>query len=392
MRKRIILVAMADSSHVGRWIKNLTNQSNLDILFIPSSPHRRIQRDVKESGVCFETMGGKFRIHKFLKFFSLPIWVLDRGFLFDNRLRGWIIRRSIQRFNPHLIHVMETQNGGYPLSMALEYLERISYRKPPVLLTLFGSDIFWFSRFTKHRKKISTLLSQTNFVAVECQRDKSLSEELGYRGEFLPISPVAKGISHHQLWDQTTRDELLTRRSVAVKGYSGTWGLAHVAIAALALSKDKLPSLTVEIFSAEPGAIWAARKFLRPLGVKYKTFKKGSLSHTQVLELLRRSIIYIGLSRSDGLPSSMLEAMSQGAIPIQTNTACLEGWLVDGETGFAVSTPTPLVVSRLINKVLDSPEFMKAAREKNLDIVHKKYKLEEGNLEEEGIYETLVRK
>lgn len=392
MKTRILLVAMADSSHVARWLNNLSNPANLQILLIPSSPHRRIQEGITQAIRSFESKGGELRVHKLLKILSLPIWVLDRAHLFDNRLRSWIIRKSIVEFRPHLIHVMETQNGGYPLSLALKSISLKGHCKPPVLLTLFGSDIFWYSRFTNHRKKISALLSQTDFMAMECERDRRLTLELGYRGEFLPISPVARGINPDQLLKLTSRDEHLGRSSVAVKGYSGTWGLAHAAIEALGLSKDKLQGMTVEIFSAEIGAIRAAKKFLSPNGIRYKIYKKGKLSHSEVLELLRRSMLYIGLSRSDGLPSSMLEAMSQGAIPIQTDTACLEGWLVNGENGFAVSIPTPQEVSRLINQVFDSPELVRSAREKNLLRIHTNYTLVEGNLGEESIYETLLRK
>lgn len=375
---------------MGRWVKSLTNQANLEILLIPTSPHRRIHEGITEAIRSFEITGGRFSIDPLLKAISLPIWLLDRGWLFDNRLRSWSIRKAIQKFKPHLIHVMETQNGAYPLSLALDYISQWGYRKPPVLLTLFGSDIFWFSRFNKHREKIATVLSQTDYLAMECERDRHLSLELGYNGEFLPISPVGRGISPHLMPDVSIGEGELARRSIAVKGYSGTWGLAHVAIEALGLSNNMLEGLTVEIFSAERGAIRAAKKFLSPKGIKYKIFKKGKLKHSEVLELLRRSILYIGLSRSDGLPSSMLEAMSQGAFPIQTDTACLERWLVDGETGFAVSKPTPQEVSRLVNQALGSTELVKLAKEKNLASIRKNYKLDEGNLHEESIYEKLV--
>ena len=38
----------------------------------------------------------------------------------------------------------------------------------------------------------------------------------------------------------------------------------------------------------------------------------------------------------DGRPNSMLEAMAMGSLPIQSDTACIEGWLEDGQNAFVV--------------------------------------------------------
>jgi glycosyltransferase involved in cell wall biosynthesis len=293
--------------------------------------------------------------------------------LFDGRVRAWLIRKAILKFRPEFIHAMETQNGAYPLSRALTHVHKKKLLSPPVLLTLFGSDLYWYSRFPEHRNRILTALRLVDFLALECERDRRLALELGYKGKFLPLRPVARGISPELLLEKNNLEVEQQRKSIAVKGYSGTWGLAHVAIEALALSKVDISAFTVEIFSAERGAIRAAKKYLLPKGIQYKVYKKGTLQHFEVLKLLRRSLIYIGLSRSDGLPSSMLEAMSQGAFPIQTSTACLDGWLENGETGFAVSEPSAALVANLIEGAFNSPELLESARSKNLYLIEEKY-------------------
>jgi len=58
------------------------------------------------------------------------------------------------------------------------------------------------------------------------------------------------------------------------------------------------------------------------------------MSHKQVLEMFAKSIIYVGLSESDGIRISMLEAMAMGATPVQTSTACCDEWF--GDSGVAV--------------------------------------------------------
>jgi glycosyltransferase involved in cell wall biosynthesis len=58
------------------------------------------------------------------------------------------------------------------------------------------------------------------------------------------------------------------------------------------------------------------------------------MSHKAVLEMFAKSKIYVGLSESDGISTSMLEAMAMGAIPVQTSTACCDEWF--GDSGVAV--------------------------------------------------------
>jgi glycosyltransferase involved in cell wall biosynthesis len=44
----------------------------------------------------------------------------------------------------------------------------------------------------------------------------------------------------------------------------------------------------------------------------------------------------VGHSLSEGISTSMLEAMAMGAIPIQTCTSCADEWIINGEAGFLV--------------------------------------------------------
>ena len=95
------------------------------------------------------------------------------------------------------------------------------------------------------------------------------------------------------------------------------------------------------------------------------THRKGALAHNEVQDLFASSLIYVGLSKSDGISASMIEAMASGAVPIQSNTSCCEEWLKDGEGGYLVDfDDTPTVAQHLINLVT-SPEKAERARERN---------------------------
>jgi hypothetical protein len=75
-------------------------------------------------------------------------------------------------------------------------LRALSKSKPQGLrfiATNWGSDIFWFQRFPKHRAKLQALLKLADAYSAECHRDVALARELGFTGDALPVIPKAGG-------------------------------------------------------------------------------------------------------------------------------------------------------------------------------------------------------
>ena len=62
---------------------------------------------------------------------------------------------------------------------------------------------------------------------------------------------------------------------------------------------------------------------------KSKWTPSSTRRHQRVLELFAKSKIYVGLSESDGISTSILEAMAMAAIPVQISTACCNEWFKD---------------------------------------------------------------
>jgi glycosyltransferase involved in cell wall biosynthesis len=88
---------------------------------------------------------------------------------------------------------------------------------------------------------------------------------------------------------------------------------------------------------------------------------------------MRRSSAYIGLSKSDGISTSMIEAMSQGAIPIQSDTSCANEWIRNGQDGFLVGFDDWRAVAEGLRKILQEPQFVSTARAVNYETIAKKY-------------------
>ena len=60
-------------------------------------------------------------------------------------------------------------------------------------------------------------------------------------------------------------------------------------------------------------------------------------THAAALKRIGQARITIGLGISDGIATTLLEAMTMGSYPIQADTSCGCEWIKHGETGSLVS-------------------------------------------------------
>lgn len=353
MRKRILVVCMFDAVHAGRWLEQFKDEE-IDFVLFPSSPHRRVHSKIR---TLIESPGpATYKLAPGSKIYGLPLWFVDN--ILSNRVRGYILCRIEERFSPHIVHALELTNAGYVALRAFANTEN----RFKLISTNWGSDIHWFSRFPKHRKRLSELLRVSDAYSCECHRDVELAKDLGFSGEVLPVIPNAGGFSHMKSSLSSTED----RKLILVKGYQNWAGRANIALSALSLLRQELDGYRVVVFSANLSTIFFARRKLRSLGENLVIHRKFSLSHEQVLALFSQARIYVGLSVTDGISTSMLEAMAMGAIPVQTSTSCCDEWF--SESGVAVHEISVDAVRAGILRALDLAENPRHAA-KNLDTI-----------------------
>ena len=240
-----------------------------------------------------------------------------------------MLRWIIDRKKPKIVHALELQNAGYICLSALSGRKPMGVR---LIVTNWGSDIFWFQRFPRHLKKIRDLLKLADAYSAECHRDVSLARKYGFSGVVLPVIPNSGGFATADLEPPLLAPS--QRNTIAIKGYHGWVGRAKVALQAVSMLSEELEGQKIVVFSSNWSVVALAYRISKRTGLKIRTRAKGKLSHREMLDLFAESAIYIGLSASDGISTSMLEAMAMGAIPVQSSTSCCNEWFTD--TGIAV--------------------------------------------------------
>ena len=348
---RVVVVCMLDSIHSARWLENFKDQG-IDFYLFPSTPNRRVHSQIKNLISNAQSQTSSFTLSPVAKWAAIPMWGAD--LVFGNRIRGDLVARTARKVKATHIHAMELNHAGKISTKALKNLDNL---RPKVISTVWGSDIFWFGRFKKHQGYLTEILSGTDLLVSECFRDLELAKNLGFKGDFSK-SETLFGFADSQV--QKERTLTSQRKLILIKGYESFVGRASIAIkAAQILSKD-LDEYEIHIYSTT----WQTRKLIKKYNSnadrKIIYYKKNSLTSSQMLELFERARVHIGISLSDGVPASLLESMVTGAFPIQTNTACCDGWIVDQKSGLLVSPDLDEVVSALA-KALNDDQLVDSA-------------------------------
>lgn len=351
---KILVVGMADSIHLAQWLRQFEG-SDHEFRLVSSSPHRRLHRVIRE---LVARSPKQFSIGFVSRVMSLPLWIMDR--LFSNSLRGALIASNARWFQPDLVHVLEFQNGGYSYLRGAAISRTL--REAPLLLTPYGSDIYWFQRFTNHMPRIRALLARADAMSAECRRDEILATKYGFQGLFGPRIP-AFGIMKLD----AMRSQNPIRPRIAVKGYQNHWGQALNALKAIESIASQLLEFEITLYSCNGVTIKEAHRVADRTGLKIVAHPKGALTHDQVQKIFSESIALVALSTSDGQSASLVEAMANGAVPIHSRTSCCDEWMEEGKGGFLVDFDDVEDVASRLSFVVNNPAFRETAAKSNFE-------------------------
>ncbi len=363
MAKKILIIGFLDSIHTARWVSQLEGQG-WDIHLFPSirgesvhpsmanvtvyhffhserlSPERDLNQ-VAESQ--FAIWADRFRTHVFDKHFPM--------------YRAKQLKRVIGRLKPDVIHSLEIQTAGY---LALETKKLFGGEFPRWLVTNWGSDIYLFGRLHNHRQKIGEVLANCDYYSCECERDAKLAREFGFEKKILPVFPNAGGFDLAILKEQRNQIDPSDRRLIMLKGYQHWAGRALAGLRALERCADLLSGYEIVIYSAMPDVALAAELFSEKTGIPVRV-PPQKLPHKEIMALHARARISIGLSISDAISTSLLEAMVMGSFPIQSCTACAEEWIEHGVSGMIVPPEDPDIIEMAIRAALSDDKLVDQA-------------------------------
>ncbi len=361
---KILFIAMSDSVHASRWISQISDRG-WEIHLFPSIDTGSEHPDIQDVTIYHSFYAGaRNSVHRkgvdvYFKLFARLMRKMME--LLSPRFRARQLGEVIIKIKPDIVHSMEIQHAGY---LTLEAKKDFTSAFPPWIATNWGSDIYYFARLAEHEPKIREVLSSCDYYSCECRRDVRLAQDYGLKGKPLPVFPNSGGFDLGRTGRLKQGGKTSARRLIMLKGYQGWAGRALVGLKALELCADVLKGYTVVVylgFSSEVKS--AAKRFSRFTGITVEMLPL--IPHEEILRYHGRSRVSIGLSISDAVSTSFLEALVMGSFPIQSRTACADEWIIDGRTGILVPPEEPVVIEKAIRRALTDDALVNLAAEEN---------------------------
>jgi glycosyltransferase involved in cell wall biosynthesis len=286
---------------------------------------------------------------------------IDFGLLADtvtpnaSRRAPWLAK-LIDDLRPDVIHSFTIQQAAY-MTMAARLLCRRPF--PVWIVSNWGIDIHFFRRLKMHRGAIASVLARCDYYVAECHRDVAFARELGFGGEVLGVAPIGGGFDVARFRALRQPGPTSARRLIMIKGYQNVVGRALVALRGVELCTDHLRGYRVALYAADADVKLAAELLAHTTGLPVEILP--FLPYDDLMRYHGQARISIGLSLSDAISTSALEAMVMGSIPIQSHTSCLDEWVRDGETGLLVHPEDPVAVAAAIRQVVADDGWVDAA-------------------------------
>lgn len=342
---------------------------NVQFSIYPSSKFRKIHPLLKEALKSSELCTLDISLlqkapHSILGYIDFLFFIVSARVCKKLNLRARLLAKALNNREFSYVHLLEFQHAGYLYLDAIQLVNRVKNYK--LITTNWGSDIYFYQGYSSHKIRIKQLLQKADLYSAECERDYELARALDYVGQFLPCIPNAGGYKYDQQKLLLPKE----RDLIICKAYGEQFGRGDLLLEVLDEFLLTSPNTPVFLYSVTDDLLSNAYE----LASKYPNIRisdlRNKLSHQALLEIFRSAQIYLGLSRSDGISTSFLEALNFGAYPIQSNTSCAQEWIMKGAVAGIVSLDKHEILDEL-EKSYNNFKKLDVAQYKNLSVARK---------------------
>jgi len=370
-KKRILIVGMSESPHLHSWIDGVAEIGSVsDVWLFPSDcPYR----SYKNSKIIVRTfpyfMVGRSTnlIFRLLDILTKRLW------------RSYFLYREIKRLKPTHLHFHETQHGAYLYNPIAQHPRNKFAGK--LILSTWGSDLIVYGKIESHIVRIRQTMSWVEVLTSERVEDLVTAKANGFQGKFLAPVYITVGNKNLDLTLKKTSERLL----VLIKGYQDNHGRGLNALESIELLSTQfdLQKFSFRIFSSSESVKLRAELLKHKIDIE-------TLPHmpkSKLMEYFKEARVYLGLAISDGLSTSMVEAMTYGAFPIQSLNSSAPTFLVNGVTGGVVDPWRTQEIADLLEIALSNDELVDSAAVSNRQTITTKYSWELGLSKLVEVYE-----
>jgi len=324
---KILFISMP-SVHVVRWVENL-KETNHELYWFDVLDKGKLETT---QNITQFTGWKKRKIRSFKGEYFLRKKI---PFLY-NIIQPYVeiipeeyLKKIIQEINPDVIHSFEMQSCSYQILKTMNKYPNLKW-----IYSCWGNDLYYYQNFKNHLTKIKNVLARVNYLHTDCNRDFEIAKQLGFSGDYLGLIPGGTGYKIDSL--MAKMQPFSDRKVILVKGYQHIFGRGLIAIKALQSILSHLGEYQVIVFGTHPEVI----DYVNRNNLPFKIYDRHALQHNDLLELMGKSLLYIGNSISDGMANTLLEAIVMGAFQIQSNPGGVSSEIIDNfHNGLLINDP-----------------------------------------------------
>jgi glycosyltransferase involved in cell wall biosynthesis len=234
-----------------------------------------------------------------------------------------------------------------------------------LFITPWNGDIAWTGkRKPLHRAIASFALKYANCITADSEHMENVCiEKYGINDKKIiriqwsgvdidkfKISAERRAMIRRKLAIESDDLVIISPRSIS-KIYN-----IDVVIDAFSRLSNKYPKLKlIQIWNyCDEKVLSFINNKINELGLTEKVRMVGNVDHVHVADHFAASDIYLSCSSYDTTPTTLLEAMASGCIPVISDLPAIREWIKDGVNGFIVDPLDPVSVSNGIEKALTS--------------------------------------
>ncbi|OCA87892.1 glycosyl transferase [Bacillus sp. FJAT-27225] len=261
------------------------------------------------------------------------------------------------------------------------FINLLNAKKVPIILHMHGSQFkdFFGKGSEAKKRQITETLNKVNVIIALGREWKEYYESIcNSRVLSLDNAVFPKKINNNQEKVYITTMGVLSKRK-------GTYDLVEVA----SKVKGKIDR-KYKFLLAGDGEIENVKKVIKEKNVEDMFVIPGWISDENKIEgIYLKSIVYVLPSYNEGMPMSILEAMSYGLPIISTNVGSINS-VVKDDNGYIVNPGDTEALAQRLLEILNNPQNWGKYQENNSKEVESKYNIYNSIENLKLIYQSLI--
>jgi glycosyltransferase involved in cell wall biosynthesis len=299
------------------------------------------------------------------------------------------VRRIVRELHPGVLHAHQVATAGW-LGAAAAY--------HPFVVTAWGSDLMVGARKSWLQRLLARwVIRRADYVTCVSQGLAEVALDLGADPRHLEVAPWGVDVAiYHPPEDRVSLRErlglgaeplVLSARSVKAvyNPLDIAWAIPDV------LRRHPQAHFIVRSHNSEMDLLDQFRAILTANGVDAAVRFVGDLPNEgAIADLYRAADVVVSVPSSDGTPSSVLEALACGAVPVVSDVPSLHEWVVHERQALFVPVHDVPALGASISRLLGDSGLRGAMADRGAELVREKADSRIWMRRNEEIYEALA--